>query len=139
MEGGEEEVRDTKVFDIRKIYWDKDGNLRHGRSKRNRDDEILTLLQKDHTDAEDKAALWIIIPNRWLRTWLIFAYMKMGEEPGKIDTKMLLTHDPLYFNNWRPLRTLKPPNAEKLLDQTAKETPGHYRYLFLRRHIVINN
>ena len=56
--------------------------------------------------------------------------MKLGEEPGKIDTKMLLTHDTLYYNNWRPLRTLKPPNAEKILDQTAKETPGHYRYIY---------
>ena len=88
-------------------------------------------MENDLHNPEDKAALMIIIPSRWVRKWLIFAHLRLGEEPGKIDTKMLLTQDSSALNGWRPLRTLKPPNYEKTLNEQADETPGHYRRIHI--------
>lgn len=124
---------DSKIYDIAKIYWDTDGNLRVGKSSRNRDDEVVEILENDNngTDKSSETALWVIVPSRWLRKWLIFAHMKLGEEPGKIDTKMLLVQDPKAFNGYRPLMTLKPPNYEQNHNPSAKETPGHYRRISL--------
>ena len=67
------------------------------------------------------------MPSRWIRKWLIFAHLRIGEDPGKINTKSLLVQDSNSFNGWRPLRTLKPPNFEQNEDPKADETPGHYR------------
>jgi len=36
--------KNDDIFDLKKIYWDADGNLRHGFSDRNRDAEVLKLL-----------------------------------------------------------------------------------------------
>ena len=62
----------------------------------------------------------MIVPSRWIREWLLFAYYKTANEPGPITMSTLLTAD---GNNWwRPLKTLRPPSTEP-----GKEHPGHYR------------
>ena len=90
------------------------------------------MLKNDRSSTEeDMTTLWIIIPSRWIKKWLIFAHMKLGEEPGRIDTKILLVQDKKAFNGWRPLMTLKPPNADRVTDVKAPETPGHYRLVYI--------
>ena len=79
-----------KVYDTNKIYWDVDGNLRYGSSDKNRDEEVLELLQLDNPDESDHEKLWMIIPSRWVRKWLLFAHIKCGPEPGEIDMESLL-------------------------------------------------
>jgi hypothetical protein len=104
-----------------------------GKSSRARDDEVIEILENDSNGPveESETALWIVVPSRWLRKWLVFAHLKLGEEPGKIDTKMLLVQDPKAFNGYRPLTTLKPPNFEQSINPKAKESPGHYRRISL--------
>jgi len=127
-------VVDSKIYEIQNIYWDTDGNLRVGNSSRSRDDEVIAILENDNNGPVEDAetALWVVVPSRWLRKWLIFAHMKLGEEPGKIDTNMLLAKDPKAFNGYRPLMTLKPPNHLQDMNPQAAETPGHYRRIGLR-------
>ena len=78
----DDERKKAEPFDISKIYWDGDGNLRHGTTERNRDQEILELLQSDTSDQSDNNQVWVIMPSRWIRLWLQFAYVKLGDPPG---------------------------------------------------------
>jgi hypothetical protein len=48
-------------YDYRKIYWDRDGNLRYGSSVRNRDEELITVLAADSNDDSDPSKLWFKI------------------------------------------------------------------------------
>jgi hypothetical protein len=64
----------------------------------------------------------MIVPSRWIRKWLLFAHLKLGEEPGPIDMISLLTKD---GSDWRPKRTLLPPCTK-----FGEERPGHFRYIF---------
>ena len=58
-------------------YQDQDGNLRYGESDRNRDEEIIAILQADcNDDAVDPSQLWMIIPSRWVKQWILFAHFK---------------------------------------------------------------
>eukprot|EP00601_Ochromonadales_sp_CCMP2298_P037185 CAMPEP_0173360780 /NCGR_PEP_ID=MMETSP1144-20121109/20805_1 /TAXON_ID=483371 /ORGANISM="non described non described, Strain CCMP2298" /LENGTH=208 /DNA_ID=CAMNT_0014310227 /DNA_START=86 /DNA_END=708 /DNA_ORIENTATION=- len=115
-------LRKEKMFDVRKIYWDQDGNLRHGLTDRNRDAEVLNILKSDDNDDSDSTKLWMIIPSRWVRQWLLFAHVKAGQPPGPIDMWPLLKKDPLSPGGYRPLNTLLPPSSE-----FGSERPGHYR------------
>mmetsp|Transcript_22786 Transcript_22786/g.20700 ORF Transcript_22786/g.20700 Transcript_22786/m.20700 type:complete len:210 (-) Transcript_22786:33-662(-) len=119
---------DEEIYDLNKIYWDNDGNLRHGASDRKRDDEIMHILEADSSDESDKTKLWMIIPSRWIRLWLQFAYMKLGEPPGPIDMWPLMQNDPNVPGGWRPKKTLKPP----LSKLNEVEFPGHYRRISLQ-------
>lgn len=102
-------IDDRPVLDIEKIYWDADGNLRYGVTDKSRDTEVLDLLSADHNEETEEARLWMIIPSRWVRNWLLFAHMKLVEEPpGPIDMESLLTRDVL-TGSWRPRNTLRPP------------------------------
>eukprot|EP01032_Pedospumella_encystans_P023151 gene23151-26212_t len=116
------EKNNTEINDVRKIYWDSFGNLRVGNSDRNRDDEILNILKTDTNDEEDPTKLWMIVPSRWIRQWLLFAHIKAGPAPGPIDMWPLLKEDINEPGGWRPLKTLLPPCTE-----FGQERPGHYR------------
>ena len=103
-------IDDRDLLDIQKIYWDNDGNLRYGVSERNRDIEVLDMLSRDVNDETEEARVWMIIPSRWVRNWLLFAHMKISDEPpGSIDMGSLLTRDANVQGGWRPRRTLRPP------------------------------
>ncbi len=68
----------------------------------------------------------MIIPSRWVRKWLLFSHIKIGEPPGPIDMMSLLTQDPAaihtFHGGWRPKNTLLPPSTK-----FGEERPGHYR------------
>jgi len=49
-----------KVYDHSKIYWDVDGNLRYGSSRKNRDEEVLELLQLDNPEDNDPEKMWMV-------------------------------------------------------------------------------
>mmetsp|Transcript_14620 Transcript_14620/g.24202 ORF Transcript_14620/g.24202 Transcript_14620/m.24202 type:complete len:202 (+) Transcript_14620:82-687(+) len=117
-----EKLKEEKAFDIRKIYWDANGNLRHGYTDRNRDAEVLAILKADSNDESDPTKLWMIMPSRWLRQWILFAHVKAVNPPGPIDMWPLLKKDPSNPVGWRPLKTLLPPSTE-----FGEERPGHYR------------
>jgi hypothetical protein len=53
------------VYDVNKIYWDSDGNLRHGTTTRNRDDEIIKLLQADSHADDDYTKLWCVTSKQY--------------------------------------------------------------------------
>lgn len=135
-EYGDGEVQEKRgVYDHNRIYWDIDGNLRLGEISRNRDEEVLELLQLDNPDESDAEKLWMIIPSRWVRKWLLYAHLKSGEpEPGKIDMNTLLVKDEAFspdkfegasmVKGMRPKNTLKPPNPGLMENDSF---PGHYR------------
>eukprot|EP01040_Poterioochromonas_malhamensis_P017104 gene17104-19582_t len=121
------------VYDVRKIYWDSDGNLRHGTTRRNRDDEILKILQADTNDDSDAARVWMIIPSRWIRMWLLFAHYKLiGDPPGPIDMLSLLKKDSTVPGGWRAKKNLLPPSTK-----FGEERPGHYRRISLEAWIQL--
>lgn len=66
----------------------------------------------------------VIIPSRWLRQWLLFAHVRQGEEPGKVNTNSLLVKDPASPGGYRPNKNIRPPNSNP---DNGEETPGHYR------------
>ena len=123
------------VYDHTRIYWDIDGNLRYGETSVNRDEEVLELLQIDDPDETDSDRLWMIIPSRWVRKWLLFAHLKCGPRPGKIEMDTLLIRDdknskPDGWDQrfmpyaWRPKNTLQPPTPKMM---EGDSHPGHYR------------
>lgn len=129
-----------KTFDCKKVYWDYDGNLRQGLSKKKREDEVLRVLERDDNDDEDPQTVWMIIPSLWVRNWLLFAHFKLrAEAPGPIDISSLIKRDASCVkgdnyatDGWRPKSTLKPPTKTKLdTGDFAKEeyelNPGQYR------------
>lgn len=72
----------------------------------------------------------MIIPSRWVRKWLLFCHIKVGDPPGPIDMVSLLTQDPLVVGGWRPKNTLLPPSTK-----FGEERPGHYRRITLEAWI----
>jgi hypothetical protein len=64
----------------------------------------------------------MIIPSRWVRKWLLFVHVKIGDPPGPIDMFSLLVQDSKSPTGWRPKRTLLPPSTD-----FGEERPGHYR------------
>lgn len=125
--------KDNVVFEIRKIYWDIDGNLRYGSTDRNRDEDVVNILQADSSDESDNTKLWMIIPSRWCRHWLKFTHLKMGPDPGPIDMASLLVRDSTAPNlGYRPKKDLIPPCTA-----FGKETPGHYRRVTLETWIKL--
>jgi hypothetical protein len=127
----EEHQEELKTRDTRNIYWGTDGNIWTGRSIINRDEELLDLIEKDTYDESDKTSLWVIMPSRWLRRWLLFCKFKQGEEPGKITMMSLLVKDSAESTGYRAKNTLKPPNYTQIEDPTADDHPGHYRRVTL--------
>lgn len=127
-------IREDEVFPLNRIYWDGDGNLRHGNTSRNREDEVLQMLQKDSNNEDDPTKLWIIVPSRWIRKWLMFAQLKIqgAIEPGRIDMFSLLVADKTAPTGWRPKNTLMPPSNE-----FGNEFCGHYRRISLEAWIKI--
>jgi len=121
------------VFDVKKIYWDNDGNLRHGTTERNRDEEIIKLLQADSNNDSDWTKLWMIVPSRWVRFWLLFAYYKVGDPPGPIDMLSLIKQDRNAPGGWRAKKSLLAPS-----NKFGEERPGHYRRISLEAwvHLV---
>lgn len=121
-------------YDINKIYWDSYGNLRLGRTDRKRDEEVMQILQKDTNDEEDPTKLWMVVPSRWIRQWLLFTYFKVKEPPGPIDMWSLLVRDSAALDGtgWRALKTLEPPSNE-----FGAEKPGHYRRVSLEAWIAL--
>ena len=108
------------------ILKDQEGNLRYGSSDRNRDEEIISVLQADSNDETDLEKIWMIIPSRWTKQWILFAVHKVCNAPGKIDMFPLLTQDITAEYGWRPKKNLiKPICAPE--DPRVEDTPGHYR------------
>jgi len=127
--GGEdlEDWGDGGSYDVRMIFWDLDGNLRLGSSLRSRDDELLSLLKTDFSNMENPDTIWMIIPSRWARKWVLFSHLRLtDEEPGRIDMYSLMMPDKNEVLGWRPKVNLKPPIAESE-DPTIQNAPGHYR------------
>ncbi len=126
-------TKSIKSFDVQKIYWDVDGNLRQGTSDRKREEELLHVLERDCGDDSDPTQVWVVIPSRWIRNWLLFAHLKLsGEPPGPIDIGPLIKEDPTAEGGWRPKNTLQPPSRNKIetgdyakLEFDVK--PGQYR------------
>ena len=112
-------------YDPRKIFWDVDGNLRHGNTTRNREEELLQILQADSKDETDQTKIWMIIPSKWLKSWLIFVHYKLGDPPGPIDMFSLLKYDSR-TSDWRPKKNLIKP-ASNPDPQADAAQPGHYR------------
>ena len=126
--GSNNEVVDYELpnsFDPRKIFWDVDGNLRHGNTTRNREEELLQILQADSKDETDPRKIWMIMPSKWLRSWLIFVHYKLGDPPGPIDMFSLLKYDSR-TSDWRPKKNLIKP-ASNPHPQADSAQPGHYR------------
>ena len=130
------DTRPVKSYDVRKIYWDADGNLRQGGSERDRVNEVLLLLEADEIEVDDPEKIWVVIPSRWIRNWLLFAQMNISNHhPGPISIDTIVTKDPSSETGWRPLSTIKPP--EKKIKKDSKDyakieyevTPGHYRLI----------
>ena len=61
------------------------------------------------------------MPARWIRLWLQFTYLKLGEPPGPVDMWSLLKQDDTVEGGWRAKSTLLPPASGE------KEISGHYR------------
>eukprot|EP01034_Spumella_vulgaris_P025290 gene25290-31728_t len=74
----------------------------------------------------------MIIPSRWVRKWLLFCHLKVGEPPGPIDMWSLLKQDPNAEGGtgWRAKNTLLPPSTK-----FGEERPGHYRRISLEAWI----
>lgn len=128
--------RNKLIKDIRRIYWDPDGNLRYGNTTRNRDDEVMHIIQADTNDEKDETKLWMIVPSRWINQWLVFAYYKMGPEPGKIPMFTLLKQDASVEGGWRPKNNLLPPESGRVNAGVpgggmTEDRPGHYRRISL--------
>ena len=128
------EPKQVKSYDYTKIYWDSEGNLRQGGSDRDRNDELLILLENDRADSTDPERIWVVMPSRWIREWLIFAEMKItSHHPGPVNIDSLVKKDDTATSGWRPLKTLRPP--EKIVKKDSGDyskieyevTPGHYR------------
>jgi hypothetical protein len=129
-----EKLRDTidAVYDLNKIYWDADGNLRYGKTTRDRDYEVLTILKADESDADDpdETKLWMIVPSRWIKFWLLFSHHKIVHEPpGPINTRSLVIKDKT-SGLLRPRNTLNPP---------TQSDPGHYRRVSLEVWLKLLN
>lgn len=106
---------------------------RHGRSDRNRDEEILAVLQADSCKEEDPTAVWMIIPSRWLKMWLLFTHFKVEPSPpGPIDMLSLLKQDPTVIGGWRPKKNLLPPSTKE-----GEVRPGHYRRITIEAWIQL--
>jgi len=114
-------------IDEKRIYWDAEGNLRVGATLRNRDEEVIALLEADTNDESDPTKTWMIIPSRWLKEWLIFAHLKFSTDaPGPIPMHTIIKQDAQVEGGWRPLKTLNPPQVGNA-DKNIPELPGHYR------------
>lgn len=125
-ESEEEEIQKKGgKYDYKKIYWDRDGNLRYGLSSRNRDEEIIKILLADSIDEENVKRVWMILPSRWVKEWLMFAHLKVGKEPKKITMRSLLVKDTSVEGGLRPNKCILRPNAEGT--EKDDEAPGHYR------------
>ena len=136
-----------RSFDVDKIYWDVEGNLRQGGSVRDRDEELLKMLEADQIADDDPETIWAIIPSRFIREWLLFAKMKISNEPpNAINIASLLKADLSTESGWRPLKTLRPP--ERVVTKDSGDyakveydvTPGHYRRISLdawRRFVTL--
>ena len=70
-------ARNAHSFDVKKVYWDVDGNLRQGTYDRKREEELLHVLERDCGDDSDPNQVWMIIPSRWIRNWLLFSHLKL--------------------------------------------------------------
>lgn len=148
-------IEERDILDIANIYWDVDGNLRHGKSDRDRDAEVLDILSRDENEEKEEAVLWMIIPSRWVRSWLLFAHLKVTDEaPGPIDMETLLQKDNSVETGWRPKNTLRPPgrgpqpnapptqvskgkNTKQKSDAEADDFPGHYRRISLEAWLLL--
>jgi hypothetical protein len=118
-------------YDVRMIFWDRDGNLRIGTSLRDRDEECLAVLKADDNDTEEPDTIWVIIPARWARKWALFAHLRLtSEEPGPIDMRVLQVADPTESLGWRPRFDLIPAVANDDMN-SVEPNPGHYRRVTL--------
>lgn len=118
-------VQHQAVNDIKNIYWDADGNLRCGKSSRDRDGEVLEILSGDASDETEEARLWMIVPSRWIRNWLLFAHLKIATDaPGPINMDSLLQRDETVDGGWRPKNTLLPPGKGAAAEAKGTKSPG---------------
>ena len=79
-----EEV-ESKVFNLRLIAFDKNGNLRYGAPERDRNDEIVKILstEKNHRDEPDNPdKLWYIMDSVWVNAWLLYVHLDVDHAPG---------------------------------------------------------
>ena len=101
--------------------------MRVGDSVRDRDAEIKKLLELDSTEDTEGNKLWLFIPSRWVRKWLMFASLKLSnEEPGRIDMLSLMMSEPSEPLRVRPKYNMKPPVCDAA-DPNVENSPGHYR------------
>ena len=118
-------VERKDVNDIANIYWDEDGNLRCGKSSRDRDAEVLELLSGDAIDETEEARVWMIVPSRWVRHWLLFAHLKIStDSPGPINMDSLLQKDDAVEGGWRPKKTLLPPGKGAVAAEKEARAAG---------------
>lgn len=155
----------TEVNDVANIFWDAHGNLRHGNSSRDRDAEVLDILSGDTCEETEEGRVWMIVPSRWVRHWLLFAHLKISTDaPGPINMDSLLQRDDSVEGGWRPKNTLLPPGkgaeaAEKAAraagifdkkgdkssssnksggkEASSEDFPGHYRRISLEAWVQL--
>ena len=124
-------------YEVSKVYWDCDGNLRQGLSDRRREEEMLKVLESDTVEDDTPDKVWYIIPSRWIRNWLIFAHLKLSEDaPGPIDVSTLIKEDENNPGEYRPKKTLEPPSKTRVeggdfAKQEYDLQPGHFRRIGL--------
>lgn len=106
--------------------------MRYGETDRNRDHEVIVLLQADDIDQSDLTKVWMIIPSRWIKQWLLFAHLKLTVvPPGPINMFSLLMQDSGVPGGWRAKKTLLPPIVSVANDGSIDQHPGHYRRISL--------
>ena len=121
------EGRKTEVNAVANIYWDADGNLRHGNSSRDRDAEVLDILSGDTSEETEEGRVWMIVPSRWVRHWLLFAHLKISTDaPGPINMDSLLQRDDSVEGGWRPKNTLLPPGKGADAAEKAAKAAGNF-------------
>ena len=132
LNNGVEDWGDGGSYDIRMIFWDLDGNLRIGNSLRDRDQEVLSVLMVDDSDPESGDEIWILLPSRWARRWVLFSHLRLTDvDPGPINLYNILVKDDGEPLGWRPNLNLKAPIADHP-DPKIENQPGHYRLISLK-------
>lgn len=103
------EAREKAGFHPKRIYYDENGNLRHGwdRQKRNKEEEMAQIIETDSSvpddvivedgaegKDDDDGKLVYVVNVTWINAWLAFVHLlKTSPEPGPCDNTLLLERD----------------------------------------------
>jgi hypothetical protein len=63
----------------------------------------MAMLKTDLDDSTRADTVWMLIPARWARKWVLFAHLRItDEEPGRVDMYSLMMPDKNESLGWRP-------------------------------------